>query len=85
MFIQVTGEGDRVIIRISDNGIGIPARVGEVLFKPFENLSGNSAHLGVGLHIARNQMFSIGGTLNLVDSDVGATFELTFPLEEVAS
>lgn len=76
---------DAIVIRVSDNGIGIPEGEKEVLFQPFENLSSTSAHLGVGLHIARNQMFSIGGTLALIHSDIGATFELSFPMEEVAT
>lgn len=83
--IAVIRVQDTVVIRVSDNGIGIPQDERETLFKPFENLSGNSAHLGVGLHIARNQMFSIGGTLTLIDSEIGATFELSFPMEEVAT
>lgn len=83
--IEVRRVQDAVIMRVSDNGIGIPQDERETLFKPFENLSGTSAHLGVGLHIARNQMFSMGGSLTLIDSEIGATFELSFPLEEVAT
>lgn len=70
-----------VIIRISDNGRGIPKDKQETIFKPFTQLStGQSARkLGVGLGLAliRNFMEKINGRIQLESAPgKGSTFIL---------
>ena len=72
--------GDGVaVIRISDNGPGIPPRLSEQLFEPF--VSGRSSDgTGLGLTISRELAVSHGGDLALVESGpAGTTFELRLP------
>ena len=79
--IQVSldpGEGVSVI-RIADNGPGVPERVQERLFQPFTG-SGRAGGAGLGLAIARELAQSQGGDLTLAKSGSdGAVFELRLP------
>ncbi|MDP3405999.1 MAG: HAMP domain-containing sensor histidine kinase [Brevundimonas sp.] len=68
------------IIRIADDGPGIPARLSERLFEPFVSGSGSDGS-GLGLTISRELAASHGGDLRLVHTGpTGTTFELRLPL-----
>ncbi len=70
----------RSLIRIADNGPGVPDRVREKLFQPFMG-SGRPGGAGLGLAIARELARGHGGDLELVKSGPGgAIFELTLPV-----
>jgi signal transduction histidine kinase len=86
--LQVTAsrEGDLAVVRVADNGIGIPDGKAERVFEPFYR-SENAAfdHVpgtGLGLYISRHLAESHGGSLVLEASDVdrGSTFALSLPL-----
>jgi signal transduction histidine kinase len=65
------------IIRVTDNGPGLPARALEHLFQPF---TGSTGGTGLGLAIAREIAQGHGGDLSLVETGAGNTvFELTLP------
>lgn len=67
------------LIRISDDGPGIPPRLAERLFDPFVS-SKASEGAGLGLAISRELALNHGGELRLADSSpLGATFELRLP------
>ena len=67
------------LIRISDNGPGLPARAQERLFQPFAG-SGRPDGVGLGLAIARELANAHGGELSLVaNGPEGASFELRLP------
>jgi signal transduction histidine kinase len=67
------------IIRVTDNGPGLPKRAREHLFQPFTG-SATSGGTGLGLAIAREIAQGHGGDLNLAESSPGKTvFELTLP------
>jgi signal transduction histidine kinase len=80
---KLIGHSNCVIIRIQDQGIGIPPESLERLFKPFyradnvENIQGT----GLGLAIVQRCLEACQGTVE-VKSVVGegTTFELTFPI-----
>ncbi|MBU1346503.1 MAG: HAMP domain-containing histidine kinase [Alphaproteobacteria bacterium] len=67
------------VIRIIDDGPGIPPRLSERLFEPF--VSGRSADgTGLGLTISRELAANHGGDLRLIETGpTGTTFELTLP------
>ncbi|QBX36592.1 HAMP domain-containing histidine kinase [Brevundimonas sp. S30B] len=69
----------RCLIRLTDNGPGIPPRLAERLFEPF--VSGKaSGGTGLGLTISRELAALHGGDLRLVEtSERGAVFELALP------
>ena len=68
------------VVRLSDDGPGIPPRLAERLFEPFVS-SKSSEGTGLGLTISRELAALHGGDLRLVDGGgTGATFELRLPL-----
>ena len=67
----------QLIIRVTDNGPGLPKRALENLFQPF---SGSTGGTGLGLAIAREIAQSHGGDLKLAETGLGKTiFELNLP------
>ncbi len=79
--ITAVVEGDDVVIRIIDDGPGIPPRLSERLFEPF--VSGKTSDgTGLGLTISRELAANHGGELRLVETGPGGTvFELRLPGE----
>ena len=77
--ISAASDDGASVIRISDNGPGIPPRLSEQLFEPF--VSGRSSDgTGLGLTISRELAVSHGGDLALVEAGpAGTTFELRLP------
>ena len=67
------------IIRLTDDGPGLPARALEHLFRPFVG-SSRRGGTGLGLAIARELAQGHGGDLALVETGAGGSvFELTLP------
>ncbi|MBS0362738.1 MAG: HAMP domain-containing histidine kinase [Proteobacteria bacterium] len=70
---------DASLIRVADNGPGLPERVQERLFQPFAG-SGRPGGTGLGLAIARELAQGHGGDLTLVETGpAGSVFELRLP------
>ncbi len=69
---------DGLAIIVSDNGPGLPPRAKENLFVPFEG-SARSGGTGLGLSIAREICEAHGGTIDYVDKDKGARFDICLP------
>ena len=84
---SVVSQGTRTwIVRVTDNGPGIPEREAERVFLPFTRLeeSRSRAHggLGLGLPLARRAVEAHGGTLKLLRfAPQGAVFEWRIPLD----
>jgi signal transduction histidine kinase len=78
-----------LIITVADEGPGIPAREAERIFQPFERLDGRinegASGTGLGLSIARDLALGMGGSLQLIPSRVGASFELRLPARPAVS
>jgi len=74
---------EKVILRVKDNGIGIPLQDQANLFEPFQRASnvGSIAGTGFGLVIAKQSVLAHQGQITL-DSEVGqgTTFTVTLPL-----
>jgi len=74
------GLGAAVIIRVSDNGPGIPESVQDKIFQPF--FSTKEEGTGLGLSIATRIIEEHGGRLELESKkNQGTTFIITLPLE----
>jgi PAS domain S-box-containing protein len=81
-------ENGRLVIEVSDTGIGIPADALSRIFSPFEQ-GDSSIHrryggLGLGLSIARTLTKAHGGTLEAVSEglDKGAKFTARFKIDD---
>jgi len=77
--VSLTRKGDASLVRVADNGPGVPERARERLFQPFAG-SGRPDSTGLGLAIARELAQAHGGDLALTASGPkGSTFELRLP------
>jgi signal transduction histidine kinase len=66
---------DGVVVLVSDNGPGIPAKIRDRLFQPFETY-GKESGTGLGLAMSRRLVDAHGGKLELLESQVGACFQI---------
>ncbi|MCW8916758.1 MAG: HAMP domain-containing histidine kinase [Magnetovibrio sp.] len=69
-------EGDQVIIRVEDNGIGIPAEKIQKLFQPFERLGHEAGAIngsGTGLSVCQTICTRLGMTLDYVPRKSGGS------------
>ncbi len=67
-----------VVIRVADNGPGVPARAREALFQAFRG-STTAGGTGLGLAIAAELVALHGGSITLEDSEIGAVFRIEIP------
>ncbi len=67
-----------VVAVVSDNGPGIPAKARDKLFQPFQG-STRRGGTGLGLPISAELAQAHGGSLRLLDTLTGASFELRIP------
>lgn len=79
--LATTVESDDLVIRVDDDGGGIPGELLDDIFEPFVT-HGKREGTGLGLAIARNVVGQHGGTIR-VDSEPGrTTFTLRLPPRE---
>ena len=71
-------EGEIAVIKVSDNGPGVPAHLKENLFKAFQSASKADGN-GLGLVIAAELVRAHGGDICLEDTESGASFKMTLP------
>ncbi|KAA0127042.1 GAF domain-containing protein [Chryseobacterium sp. SN22] len=80
--VEIEGmeEGDTVVYRITDNGIGIPDENKHKMFKIFNRMDNAKKFKGngVGLSIVHRIMRRLGGNVNYNSSAHGTSFILTF-------
>ncbi len=84
-FIEISAQetDNATLIRVSDNGPGVPEPLRAKLFQPFQSDSalkgGGFNGTGLGLVIAEELISAHGGHLALTESKQGATFEIWVP------
>ncbi|GAB4409043.1 MAG: hypothetical protein Kow00106_02400 [Anaerolineae bacterium] len=81
--LSLERQSDRVILRVRDQGIGIPAADQARLFEPFFRASnaGNIRGNGLGLTIVRQAVEALGGSIAVESAEgQGSTFTVTLPL-----
>ena len=77
--VEVTDIGPTAVIRLKDNGPGVPESVQEKIFEPF--FSTKEEGTGLGLSIAARIVEDHGGWLSLASREgQGATFSINLPL-----
>ena len=87
--LTVTASADSLCLRLSDDGPGIDESDAQRIFRPFERVHGTVTEgvsgTGLGLNIARDLAEKLGGSLALIPSATGASFELRLPRMEVGA
>ena len=79
--VRLREQDGRAAVRVDDDGPGIPERLRPLLFQRFarDDDARSSGGIGLGLSLARAIAEAHGGTLLLLPSARGASFELTLP------
>ncbi|MCK4749573.1 MAG: HAMP domain-containing histidine kinase, partial [Bacteroidales bacterium] len=88
IYLEVKALKKKVLIKILDNGPGIPAQEQELVFEEFyrgSNVKGSSEGTGLGLAIAKKIVKTHGGRIWIESSEgKGSTICFTLPLENSA-
>lgn len=79
---------DKAVVRIADNGSGIPDDIKPLVFDMFysgaKNMADSRRSLGLGLALCKSIITAHGGELELSDNmPHGAVFTFSLPIEEV--
>ncbi|HEY0016838.1 MAG TPA: HAMP domain-containing sensor histidine kinase [Longimicrobium sp.] len=77
--VSVERDGGQAVVRVADNGPGIPADKLDLIFQPFWSTKGKG--MGLGLAICRELVEGHAGRLEVESTvDVGTTFTVRLPL-----
>jgi signal transduction histidine kinase len=77
--VQVVDDGGHVVLRVADDGPGVPVADTERIFLPFVTSSPRPESTGLGLSVAREIAAAHRGSLDLEDVPTGASFRLRVP------
>jgi C4-dicarboxylate-specific signal transduction histidine kinase len=78
--IRSFSEGDRVILAVSDSGIGISAANIRRIYEPFFSTKATGQGKGLGLSISNQIVRDFGGRIDIESKEhQGATFKVIFP------
>jgi two-component system sensor histidine kinase RegB len=79
VFVELAG--DRVRVRVCDDGVGMTAELVTTAFDPFVSTKPEGEGLGMGLYLSRAQLRQLGGSIELQSqAGIGTTVTITFPL-----
>ncbi|MEK0315559.1 hybrid sensor histidine kinase/response regulator [Cohnella sp. 56] len=87
--IEAEKEGDQVVVRVADTGIGMDEETARRIFRPYEQgemqADTNAAGFGLGLAITQRLVELHGGQLTVRSAPgVGTVFRFTLPTAEAA-
>jgi len=77
---RTESDPERLTIRISDTGPGVDEKYRDSIFEPLFSTKPTRAISGLGLANVRKLLELAGGTVELIDSPSGATFEISLPM-----
>jgi signal transduction histidine kinase len=85
--VTISRNGEGAVVRVADDGVGIPSEDAERIFEPFfrvdRSRSKESGGYGLGLSICKRVMEAHRGSIALERGDGrGSTFVLTFPAHD---
>ena len=84
--VRVCPDPPQVLVRVADEGIGIPAEQQSQLFQPYQRLEGAQAAkirgTGLGLYLTKTLVEAQGGKIGVESpgEGQGSTFTFTLPL-----
>jgi signal transduction histidine kinase len=79
ILVTARRDGRQAVIKVADNGPGIPREIRDSVFEPFVS-RGKPNGTGLGLAIARSVVLAHRGAIDFTTSRAGTTFTLTLPL-----
>jgi len=77
--VEVVDDGDQVVLRVSDDGPGVPPADADRVFQPFFTSRPRPESTGLGLPVSREIAEAHRGSLDLEPSVAGASFRLRLP------
>jgi signal transduction histidine kinase len=77
--VEVRAEGGSIVLRVRDNGPGVPEAIRDRIFDPFFTTRGPGEGTGLGLSIAFDIVREHDGSLELEPQSAGACFALRLP------
>jgi len=81
--IRTESVGDRVILRVTDNGPGIPDSIAGKIFQPFFTTKPTGQGTGLGLSLSYDIVKAHGGDLRVETTEgAGSTFILELPVTD---
>ncbi|MEO0896887.1 MAG: ATP-binding protein [Bacteroidota bacterium] len=85
-FVRVCAEQkpNRTLLKIEDNGIGMPERIQNRVFEMFYRGNTKSKGSGLGLYIVKTAVDKLDGSIELESEEGrGSSFEISLPLQTV--
>lgn len=74
-------KGNALLIKVADNGCGIPESVQPFIFEPFFTTKDETDGSGIGLSLAKKRIGKMDGDISFVSKvDRGTTFTITIPI-----
>jgi two-component system sensor histidine kinase CreC len=80
--ISAQTQGDTLLIRVTDDGVGVSPGNREQIFDPFFTTRRAEGGTGMGLGIVRALLRAHGGDIELAETDGGAAFVVVLPAVE---
>ncbi len=79
--IDISRDGDSILLKYSDDGKGMPPEVQKKVFEPFFTTCRGAGGSGLGMHIVYNLVvFKMGGSIECMSSlGVGTVFAMKIP------
>jgi len=77
--VTVRHEGDDAVVRVADDGPGIPPEIQSRIFEPFFTTKSVGQGTGLGLDIARRLVLQAKGTIDLESVPGRTVFRVTLP------
>lgn len=77
--VRAEAVGDEVVLRVGDDGPGVPKADRDRLFEPFFTSRRETGGTGLGLSIARSLLAASSGRIGLLEAEKGAVFEVGLP------
>jgi len=85
--VSASAEDGDCVIRVRDEGPGIPMRIRERIFEPFfstKDRTVKTGGMGIGLSLVRQSVLAVGGEVHVRDRAEGGTeFEVRLPMQPI--